>query len=406
MKVLYFGTVCNLTNYENLWMERNAKPSIAPIVFETSLLSGFSKNEIDVEVYSFPMIPSFPKTKLLFWGNKKEKLSCGYECIWLKTINIPIIKQITRKINGRYYLKKWLKENQHEECAVVSYSIPPFLVNDIIKYCKKYNVKCFAIVTDLLRDMYLNSKNNKIIAKLKSIYLSRAIKLQGCYDGYIYLTKEMSKIVNPQKPYIVVEGIADNNENEVTTYTTKAFPPAIMYAGMLEENYGVFNLIDAFESAELGHTELWLFGTGNSVDAIIDRSKKNSRIIYGGRKKREEILELEKKASLLVNPRCVDDEFTKYSFPSKTIEYMLSETPVLTTRLEGIPEEYYEVLFSCKNNGCMLLKESLQFIMSLSEEERVLMGKRGRQFIVKNKNKEIQAKRIYDFMLEVINSDY
>lgn len=402
MKILYFGTVCDLTKYENMLIGCNEKPSIATIVFETSLLSGFSENASEVDVYSFPMIPTFPHSKLLYWGNKKEKLSCGYECTWLKTINIPVIKQFTRKVDGQRYLKKWLKENHKEKCAVISYSIPPFLVRDITKYCKKYNVKCFAIVTDLLRDMYINAQDNKFITSLKNSYLSRAIQLQGCYDGYIYLTQEMNEVINPEKPYIVVEGIANENDVNRTSDEIKAYPPAIMYAGMLEEKFGILNLIDAFEEAELGDSELWLFGTGNAVDEILSRSKINPKIHFWGRKNRNEILEFEKKASLLVNPRNIYDEFTKYSFPSKTIEYMLSGTPVLTTRLKGIPQEYYQFLFSCENNDCTTLKKSLEYVMGLSENERCLMGKRARDFIVENKNKVIQSRRILDFILEVI----
>ena len=49
MKILYFGTVCDLTKYENMLADCDVKPSIATIVFETSLLTGFSENISDKE---------------------------------------------------------------------------------------------------------------------------------------------------------------------------------------------------------------------------------------------------------------------------------------------------------------------------------------------------------------------
>ncbi|MBQ8783602.1 MAG: glycosyltransferase [Clostridia bacterium] len=402
MKLLYFGTVCDLNNYENILSESDEKSSVATIVFESSLLSGLKRNCIDVDIFSFPMIPTFPHSKLLWWGNRKENLDCGYKCTWLKTINVPIFKQLSRRLDGRRILKKWMKENNGQECAVLSYSMPPFLTRDIIKFSKKYGVKCFAVVTDLLRDMYINSLDNKVVSKLKNYYLSRAIRWQGEFDGYIYLTEEMKEVVNPVKPFIVMEGIADVSDTFATHKTDKAYPSAIMYAGMLEEKFGIFNLIDAFESAKLKDTELWLFGSGNAVGEILSREKNNQKIRFFGHKSRDEVLMYEKAATLLVNPRNVNDEFTKYSFPSKTIEYMLSGTPMLTTKLKGIPHEYYDYLFICENNDALSLKQGLEQAMSASSEERLAMGARARKFIIEEKNSTKQTNRIVQFITEVL----
>ena len=38
-----------------------------------------------------------------------------------------------------------------------------------------------------------------------------------------------------------------------------------------------------------------------------------------------------------VNPRQNNEEFTKYSFPSKTMEYLASGVPVVAYKLDGIP---------------------------------------------------------------------
>ncbi len=402
MKILYFGTVCDLQNYENMMSHSKEKASVATIVFESSLLSGLKQNGVEADVYSFPMIPAFPKTKYLFWGNKKENLNCGYSCTWLKTFNVPVIKQLSRRLNGRRLLKKWLKANKGQDCAVLSYSMPPFLTKDIVKLSRKYGVKCMAIVTDLLRDMYINSKNSGFVMFLKNRYLSQALKWQGAFDGYVYLTDAMKDVINPEKPYTVMEGIADISAVNTAERAEKARPAAIMYAGMVEEKFGIINLLDAFEAASLGDTELWIFGVGNGVEKVKARADANPKIRYFGHKKREEILEYEKKASLLVNPRNGDDEYTKYSFPSKTIEYMLSATPVLTTKLKGIPDEYYDYLFSCDDNSVLSLQQALEQAMSTSEEERAAMGIRARRFIAEEKNAAKQAERIVGFAMEVI----
>ena len=401
MKLLYFGTVCDPQPYEQLLQQCSEKPSTAPLIFETALLSGFAQNGLQVDILSYPVIPPYPKSGWIRWGNRKERLACGYCCTWLKTINIPVIKQLTRKLDGRKHLKKWLKENAGEECAVLTYAMPPFLMQDIIRLCNRSGVKCFAVVTDLLRDMYMNERNHPLVALLKKWYLAGPIRWQGRYDGYVYLTENMAEVINPEKPYMVMEGIADTSlaaEDE----PERSQPEAIMYAGMLEEQYGILKLLDAFEMADLPEAECWLFGSGNAEAQIQARAQRNPRIRFFGRRNRSEILEREKMASLLVNPRSVQDTYTKYSFPSKTIEYMLSGTPLLTTRLPGIPDEYYPYLFLCEDNSPEQLREALEAALGTTEKERKLLGRKARDFIIQNKNANKQTERIIQFLMEEV----
>ncbi len=397
MKILYFGTVCDMENYNQILKSCKVKPSVATVVFETALLDGFKKNGADVEIHSFPMIPTYPKSKLLRFGKNVEKLNMGYDCRWLNTVNIPVLKQISRRNDGRKMLKRWLKENK-EDGVVITYSIPPFLVKDIIKYCKKYSVKVFAIVPDLLRDMYINEKASSVITRLKNRYIKPALKLQGEYDGYIYLTEEMHRVVAPTKPYMVMEGIA-----QITDYTPaqKATPRAIMYAGMLHERYGILNLADAFEALPDKNTELWLFGDGTAAEEIKKRAELNSRIKYFGSVPRDKILEYEKKATLLVNPRDPLEEFTFYSFASKNIEYMLSGTPFLTTKLKGIPVEYFDYVFTAEDNSAACLEKAISYALSHTDKELYTMGRAARDFIVKEKNSKKQVSRIIKFLSEV-----
>lgn len=398
MKVFYLGTICNVDTYEKMLSKSKTKPTIATIVFETAMLEGFSRHNLDMDIYSYPMIPNFCHSKKLYWGNMCETLNSGYVCNWLRTFNVIFLKQLTRRLDGRRQLKKWLKKNVGHDCVILIYGIPPFIVKDIVKLSRKYDSRCFAIVPDLPRDMYLNSKKTGIKAWLRHQYLKPALRWQGEFDGYIYLTEAMSSVINSYKPYIVVEGILNDlvksniNNNDVKT------SKAIMYAGGLNYNYGVINLLDAFENAEIPDTELWLFGEGDALEQIKARAQKNSSIHLFGRKSRKEVLDYEIKATLLVNPRSSKDEYTKYSFPSKTIEYMYSGTPLLTTRLKGIPPQYYDYVFSIADNDIESLTRSLKDIFSLQPEELISKGRRAKDYIALQKNSSVQSKRIIDFI--------
>lgn len=403
MKILYLGTVCAMGQYEILLKKCKSKPTVASVVFESALIDGFEKNNADVEILSYPMIPVFPNSHSLYFGGHTEKLY-GYPCRWLRTINLPFFKQWFRRVDACQEIKTWAKKNKGEG-VILSYSIPPFLVKDILRYGKKYDLKTVAIVPDLLENMYINHKGSFLADALKQQYLDKALKLQGEYDGYVYLSEAMRDIVSKEKPYIVMEGILDTN-GVIKEDTLRSDKRGIMYAGRLHEKYGVLNLVEAFEHLADEDVELWLFGEGTASDEIQQRAKKDPRIKYFGRVTREEVLEYERKATLLVNPRSVKENFTKYSFPSKTIEYMASGTPLLTTRLEGIPEEYFNYVFGIEDNDVAFLKDALIKILSLSDGELASKGKLAQQFVLKHKNAKTQTERIINFLKKLSGENH
>jgi glycosyltransferase involved in cell wall biosynthesis len=50
------------------------------------------------------------------------------------------------------------------------------------------------------------------------------------------------------------------------------------------------------------------------------------------------------RADFMLNPRDPSWPGTPYSFPSKLLEYLTTGKPIISTRLPGIPAEYFEVL--------------------------------------------------------------
>lgn len=398
MKILYFGTVCDLAEYEKILERCRKKPTIATIVFESALLEGFFQNEADIEIFSCPMIPNYRDSKMLYWGRKHEQLDCGYTCRWIKTLNIMFLKQLTRRLDARKVLKVWLKKNKGNECVVMSYGISPFLTKEIISLSRRYGAKSCAIVPDLLRDMYLNSSKHSLKSWLRQQYLKPTLQIQGEFDSYVYLTEAMSKVINLDKPYIVMEGILNVPLDAEIRIDKKSVPRGIMYAGGINEKYGILNLIDAFEDASIPNTELWLFGEGNALKEAEARAHKNPKICVFGRRSREEVLLYEKKATLLVNPRSTKNEYTKYSFPSKTIEYMYSGTPLLTTKLQGIPEDYFQYVFTTEDNDTVSLSAALKEILVLSDEKLYQKGLQAKLYVMEKKNSKIQSKRILDFL--------
>ncbi|MDD4157063.1 MAG: glycosyltransferase [Candidatus Cloacimonetes bacterium] len=397
MNILYFGSVCRFESFEEINSSSSSTPSISTIVFESALIEGLYQLTKKIRIYSFPMFPVFPNNKYIFIKKNVEKLDCGCEVSWIPTINLYFFKQWSRKIYIRKVLKRWIKNNTGKKGVVLIYGINSFASPIILKECNKAGIKCCVIVPDLPRHMYSNTDAKPKFFKLKMKYLQKAIKVQSSFDGYVYLTEKMSEEISMEKPYVVIEGIANTIQNKKRSVKLEK-KKSIMYAGGLEEKYGVLNLIEAFEKSNFSDMELWLFGDGSLQETIEYKALINHKIKYFGRVSRDVIIDYEKRSSLLVNVRNNNDEFTKYSFPSKMIEYMLSGTPLLTTKLEGIPNEYYDYVFSIDNTDVENLSNKFNEIFTISEQKMNEFGESAKKFIIENKTPLIQAKRIYKLL--------
>ena len=110
--------------------------------------------------------------------------------------------------------------------------------------------------------------------------------------------------------------------------------------------------------------------------------------------------------SLLINPRPTDLSFSRFSFPSKTSEYMLSGTPILTTRISGIPQEYDEFLNYIDDESYTGIARCIKNILSDSNRRmRYEKAQLARDFITKKKNKNIQTKKIVELLNRVSSKD-
>lgn len=269
-----------------------------------------------------------------------------------------------------------------------------------LKKIKKINpqIKTVLICPDLSIHMDLDVKKRPLKFFMKKIENIVARRLLKSVDGYILFTEQMQEYFSKfNKPYTVVEGVY-RDKYPLTPTKKEHF---IMHAGSLHYNIGIEELISAFEKISDQTEELWFFGSGAMDEYIKEKAKNNKRIKHMGFVDPQLLFEYEKQATLLVNVRDPKAEYTKYSFPSKTFEYMASGTPFLTTELPGIPREYKDHLFTIENNSVDKIKDGIDRVLALSEQERQKFGADAQTFVLTQKNKYIQSKKFSDFLINL-----
>jgi len=80
------------------------------------------------------------------------------------------------------------------------------------------------------------------------------------------------------------------------------------------------------------------------------------------------------------------------------MEYMVSETAVLTTSLPGMPEEYKQYVYLIENETADGVCKAIKKISELSEEDIISKGRLAREFVLSKKNNKMQTNRIIELI--------
>jgi glycosyltransferase involved in cell wall biosynthesis len=144
-----------------------------------------------------------------------------------------------------------------------------------------------------------------------------------------------------------VDGIYGGTPDEIFS-TSKDEHKTILYIGKAEERTGIYDLIEAFKQIDDPDYRLWIRMYGDKkeyLDNARERIKDDTRISLLPQMSRTELLQIERKATVLVNPIRPTQTFTRYYIPSKTMEYLASGTPTIMYKLDCLPEDYYSHVY-------------------------------------------------------------
>lgn len=366
--------------------------------FQGALLSGLDEYYPDMKVISSGYMSVYPKNKNIRFKRQyfSHKGGEAKRDVFTGLLNLPGVKEISKLIRIRKEIKKSLVKE--EENVIICYEAhTPFLL--AIASLRKKVTKTCLIVPDLPDFMsgrktwwYLWAK--KIDKKL----IDFAMKSFDCFALFSLHMKERLKIGN--KPWVQLEGIYKENANigEVEKETFKT----ILYTGNLSERTGIKDLLDAFKMIESPDYRLWIRGNGEVMKPeILRRQKEDKRIVYFEPMSKEEVLRLQRKATVLVNPIRPSQLQTRYFFPSKTMEYLASGTPTIMYKLDCLPEDYYSHVYFVEKETIESLRDKLMEVCEKKNAELAAFGRSAQEFILNEKNPAKQAGKIYELLNRV-----
>lgn len=343
-----------------------------------------------LEILNGLPVGSFPThyRKLVIRGGMHGKRLRELGCL-----NLPWFKQRGRRRRAQGELLKWAGRDPHNRTVLLYTLYLPFM-QAVANAKKKYpDLRASVIVTDLPNELGISSGRRGFLKRIEHAMGSDSMRLCSAFDGFALLTRQMADVLPIEdKAQIVIEGLITESGRQEKADRGANNRPAILYTGTLNRELGIADLLEAFEN--LPECDLWLCGKGDMEAQARQSAEKHANIRYYGFVPQKEAIELQARATLLVNPRSPEGVFTRYSFPSKTLEYMRSGKPVLCYRLDGIPEDYDAYLCYIEQAGAQGIAAAVRQLLKLPASELARRGEAGRRYVLENKNPRVQCARL------------
>ena len=374
----------------------NGAGAVAGSLFEQSMIEGLeiAGHEVDI-ISDYPYAAGANPHARIEWSHRE-----GARDVSVKTVDVPYLSLFYKEHTLRAAVRDRLRENTYD--VAVAYLIhQPYM--SALAYAKRLcpTLRTVLICPDLpdMMDMSLSEKPLK--ALLKRLDMRRVSRLYHKMDGFVLFAEAMRERIDlHDAPYTVIEGVATVDGLDITPVEREKF---LLYAGTLHKNIGIETIIDSLAYIRDPEVTLHLFGTGELEGYIREAAARDGRILYGGFIDRAALFEEEKRALALVNARNPEDAYTRYSFPSKTFEYLYSATPFVTTRLGGVPREYSEYLWEADAPTPESIADVINQILDTDSSIVEERGIRARTFVSEEKNKEKQSAALLRFMEQLLS---
>jgi glycosyltransferase involved in cell wall biosynthesis len=303
--------------------------------------------------------------------------------------NIQIIKQILRKKKYDYI---WLHSG--ENIIKIGLGLKKSSVN--ISFFHEQSEFSFASVLankKKIQEKYLNE-----FLPIIDIFSIMTVTLINYYKNYVGVN---TKIIHV--PMTV--DFSRFKQNDSDDQSVKSY---IGYCGtMSNKKDGVIILIKSFVEIMNIFPEISLYIAGNEEPKddyqiqkeYILKNNAENRIKYIGPVSKEEMPDFLSKAKVLALARPKSKQ-AEGGFPTKLGEYLATGNPVCVTRVGEI-ENYLkdgESAFMADPDSVNSFAEALK--RALTDNNANVIGRAGRKVAFENFNKDIQSKKLYEFLLQ------
>jgi glycosyltransferase involved in cell wall biosynthesis len=357
-----------------------------------------------IDVISYMPAAMFPKGKQILYRAGWRRLKAGQEASYIRYMNLPLLKQTTQALSILAGVLAWQWKHRTARRVVILYNVFAPHALPVLAARMLAGGRAIVVIADTPHDFYGFAG---LWGLLERIDMFTQIRSIGRFDGQISLTEMIVTDFAPNVPALVLEGGVDEDEvrADAEAVDKNEGLRVILFSGTLNEINGTRLMLDAFALIDDPRYRLRVFGRGPLEDLVAEAARRDPRIEHRGFQPNREIMREQRRATVLLNPRPSHQRITRYTFPSKVLEYMLSARPVITTSLPGIPSDYSGHLYLATDETPRGLAARIRDVCSRPDEELTAFGGEAKRFVLTNKTWRRQGERVFEFVSRLAKAD-
>lgn len=370
-----------------------------------SIVKGLEANGCEVDLISSLPIALYPGNRKIFVLGSSWQRTKSSSGVTTTFVNLIGIRHITRFLSVLFLTFVWaLRHRGLQNKCILLYGIHSAHIYAARSVAILFKIPTVCVVTDPPGTAKGNRyAPSQILRRIDACLLKSGARSM---NGIIGVTSDIRTMLKFEGPFLLMEGIL----SLIDTYSESRdrIAPAqfkksdgkvvLLYAGSLGEKSGIAQLMSAFIMSKPANSELWIAGTGPLEVDVRRATASSSAIRYLGYVPANEIGAYFERADFLINPRPTGQLFTRYSFPSKLIHYMATGRPVISTRLPGIPMEYWDYLIAIEDETVEGMAALLAELLNQKRDDLISRGQDARAFVVQQKSESVQGARMADFL--------
>lgn len=392
MSILYIGFAVDRkyeTQYEGI--------SVAGNKMQVNFLKELNRIMTDEKLTVVSIFPAaaYPRDKVVIVNRESVQIDeksglTGYVPFM---VNFPFIKNLY-EIVSTYRISKKIAQNEKVDKIVIFNAFPQTAFS-ALKLKRIYGCEVICLLADLPIDDSIKTRGvQHLLRNVFDRYTKKAIKKM---DKLIVLNKQAAQDYAPDVPYMIMEGAVSSEDIKPFIWNAPK-EHNIVFTGALQKHNGIVELVEGVKRLKDTDICLDIYGDGEFRDYVKENAVAYSCIHYHGKVSNEVVQAKQREAFLLVNPRPVDNYISQVTFPSKIFEYMMSGTPVLTTKLNGFTDEYMNTMFFIADNSPETIELAVRDILAIDEAKLRERAQKAYNLVTEKKNWRVQTQRMHDFI--------
>lgn len=355
--------------------------------FRCEIVSSFVKSGFDVTV-CYPLAE-----------NTESIASLG-----CKVENVNVSRHGTDILQDLKFVKDCKKLiHQYHPDIVLTYTVKPNIYASIA--CQSTKTPYLNNVTGLGSVLQNKGLLSSLILKLQKI----GYRKSSCVFFQNVENRDKLKeagVIGENTPTVILPGSGVNLEKQ----KYESFPPndgvtRFVFVSRVRADKGYNEFFEAVQhiKQKYPNTEFHVIGwyEEEQLTPMVDKLHGEGVIIYHGKKLQEEVHEIEKNCNCLIHPTYHE------GMANVLLEAAATGRPVIATNIHGCMEAFEEGItgFGCKVKDARSLEEAIEKFINTPYEQQVEMGRRGREKMEKEFDRNLVAQKYIEMIHKVTESD-